>query len=67
MAVKNVEFINKVCDILGEDFFHVDSIWQEDLFEIQDNLAKTIADYSNNGSSLARHMVKRFPKTFYTE
>ena len=67
MAAKNVEFINKVCDILGENFFHVDMIWQEDLFEMQDSLAKTIVDYSNNGSSLATHMVKRFPKAFYTE
>lgn len=67
MATKNVEFINEVCDILGENFFHVDSIWQEDLFEMQDNLAKTIANYSNDGSSLATHMVRRFPKSFYTE
>jgi hypothetical protein len=61
----NKEFITNFTEILGGDnFFLSDLIDQEDLFSMQDQLAKLIADYANNGSSTANQMVKLLPNTF---
>ena len=61
----NKEFITNFTEILGGDnFFLSDLIDQEDLFSMQDQLAKLIADYANNGSSTANQMAKLLPNTF---
>jgi hypothetical protein len=60
-------FITKLTEILGDDFFLNDMIWQEELFEKQDKLAKLICDAANSGNYLADIMVKNLPNTFHTE
>ena len=65
---KNVEFIDKLCELMGGDrFFLCDQYCQDDLFEMQDNIANLIAENANNGLGLAKYMVNKFPSTFKTE
>lgn len=64
----NAQFIAELCKILGNDnFFLSDMIWQEELFEMQDSLAKLIAEQANAGLGLASYMVAQFPNVFETE
>jgi len=58
------EFIQDVCKILGDDFLFTHAIWQEDLFNIQDELAKKIAEGANKGVKEAQYMVKAWPEAF---
>ena len=47
---KNVLFITKLCELMGNDrFFLCDQYCQDDLFEMQDNIAKYIAEQANEG------------------
>lgn len=65
---KNVEFIDQLCELMGGDrFFLCDQYCQDDLFEMQDNIANLIAENANNGLGLAKYMVDKFPSTFKTE
>jgi|TARA_B110000263_G_scaffold233614_1_gene230587 hypothetical protein len=65
---KNVEFIDQLCELMGGDrFFLCDQYCQDDLFEMQDNIANLIAENANNGLGLAKYMVNKFPSTFKTE
>jgi len=65
---KNVLFITKLCELMGNDrFFLCDQYCQDDLFEMQDNIAKYIAEQANEGLGLAKYMVSQFPSTFTTE
>ena len=65
---KNVEFIDQLCELMGGDrFFLCDQYCQDDLFEMQDNIANLIAANANNGLGLAKYMVNKFPSTFKTE
>lgn len=62
---KNVLFITKLCELMGGDrFFLCDQYDQDDLFEMQDSIAKYIAEQANNGLGLANYMVSQFPSTF---
>lgn len=64
----NIQFIDELCKRLGNDKFLLsDMIWQEDLFEMQESIAKLIAEQANAGLGLAKHMVKQFPNSFQTE
>jgi hypothetical protein len=68
MKPKNVEFIEEFIEILGGDnFFLCDLLDQEELFTMQDRLAKLICDHANNGTSVARHLVPLLPKVFKVE
>ena len=68
MKPKNVLFIEEFIEILGGDnFFLCDLIDQEQLFTMQDELGKLIADHANNGTSVARHLVPLLPNTFNVE
>ena len=58
------QFIKELANILGDKFFLCDMIWQEDLHEMQDKLAKLICEASNNNISSARTIAKECPKTF---
>ena len=64
---RNVEFIDKLCELMGDGFFLRDQYCQDDLFEMQDGIAKHIADSANEGLGLAKFMVAKFPNTFKTE
>jgi hypothetical protein len=65
---KNVLFITKLCELMGNDrFFLCDQYCQDDLFEMQDNIASYIAEQANEGLGLAKFMVSQFPSTFTTE
>jgi hypothetical protein len=65
---KNVEFIDQLCELMGGDrFFLCDQYDQDDLFEMQDNIANLIAETANEGLGLAKYMVNKFPSTFKTE
>ncbi len=65
---KNVEFIDQLCELMGGDrFFLCDQYCQDDLFEMQDNIANLIAENANDGLGLAKYMVDKFPSTFKTE
>ena len=64
---KNVEFIDQLCELMGEGFFLRDQYCQDDLFEMQDNIANLIAENANEGLGLAKYMVDKFPSTFKTE
>ena len=64
---KNVEFIDQLCELMGEGFFLRDQYDQDDLFEMQDKIANLIAENANNGLGLAKYMVNKFPSTFKTE
>ena len=65
---KNVEFIDQLCELMGGDkFFLCDQYCQDDLFEMQDNIANLIAENANDGLGLAKYMVNKFPSTFKTE
>ncbi len=62
----NLKFTQAIAEILGDKFFLCDMIDQEDLFEMQDKLAKLICEASNANVSNAKAMVKKLPKTFQT-
>lgn len=64
---KNVEFIDQLCELMGEGFFLRDRYDQDELFEMQDSIARLIADNANSGLGLAKYMVNKFPSTFQTE
>ena len=65
---KNVQFIDELCELMGGDrFFLCDQYDQDDLFEMQDKIAKLIANNANEGLGLAKFMVGKFPRTFQTE
>tara|TARA_R100000951_G_scaffold108505_1_gene104735 strand:- start:818 stop:979 length:162 start_codon:yes stop_codon:yes gene_type:complete len=51
----------------GDRFFLCDQYCQDDLFEMQDRIAKHIANSANDGLGLAKFMVSKFPSTFTTE
>lgn len=64
---KNVQFIDELCELMGGDrFFLCDQYDQDDLFEMQDKIAKLIASNANQGLGLANYMVEKFPSTFRT-
>ena len=63
----NVEFIDELCDILGDNFFLCDRIDQDELFEMQDKLANLIARGANLNLGLATYMANKFPETFYEQ
>ena len=63
----NVEFIDELCDILGDNFFLCDTLDQDELFEMQDKLANLIARGANLNLGLATYMAKKFPETFYEQ
>ena len=68
MKPKNVEFIEEFIEILGGDnFFLCDLIDQDELFTMQDRLAKLICDYANDGTGVARYLVLLLPNTFKVE
>jgi hypothetical protein len=58
------EFITKFCEILGDDFFLSDMIFQEELFEKQDALAQLICKAANENLLIAKQMTKGFSNTF---
>ena len=62
----NKQFVEKAAETLGDQFLLSDMIRQEELFEMQDKLAKLICDAYNEGNPLAKHMVKKLPQTFTT-
>ena len=65
---KNVEFIDQLCELMGGDrFFLCDQYDQDELFEMQDSIARLIANNANEGLGLAKYMVDKFPSTFKTE
>jgi hypothetical protein len=65
---KNVQFIDELCELMGGDrFFLCDQYDQDDLFEMQDSIAKLIANNANEGLGLAKFMVGKLPSTFKTE
>jgi len=65
---KNALFITKLCELMGGDrFFLCDRYDQDDLFEMQDEIAKFIAEQANDGLGLANDMVSQFPSTFKTK
>ena len=64
---QNVQFIDDLCELMGDNFFLCDQYDQDDLFEMQDSIAKLIANNANAGLGLAKYMVNKFPSTFKTE
>ena len=64
---KNVQFIDELCELMGDNFFLCDQYCQDDLFEMQDSIARHIADNANEGLGLAKYMVDKFPSTFKQE
>ena len=65
---KNVDFIDQLCVLMGGDnFFLCDQYCQDDLWQMQDNIANHIANNANAGLGLAKHMVNNFPSTFKVE
>ena len=64
---KNVQFIDELCELMGDKFFLCDGYDQEELFEMQDSIANHIAKNANEGLGLAKYMVDKFPITFKTE
>jgi len=59
---KNVMFINNLCKLMGGDrFFLCDQYDQDELFEMQDGIAKLIAESANDGLGLAKFMADQFP------
>ena len=63
---KNVEFIDQLCELMGDNFFLCDQYDQDDLFTMQDSIANLIAENANEGLGLAKYMVGKFPSTFQT-
>lgn len=63
----NVEFIDELCDILGDNFFLCDRLDQDELFEMQNKLSNLITRGANLNLGLATYMAKKFPETFYEQ
>lgn len=64
------EFNDRLVDILGGDgFFLTDSIWQEELFDMQAKLSDLIVEAVNSRSNvpLAKVFVNKCKTAFYTE
>lgn len=55
-----INFCTEFAEILGENFLVEDMIWQEDLFKIQDKLAKLICNAANSHSAYTRRFVQPF-------
>ena len=55
-----LNFCEQFAEILGENFLVEDMVWQEDLFEIQDKLARLICAAANSNSSYVRRIAKPF-------
>tara|TARA_R110000822_G_scaffold3706_2_gene16041 strand:- start:2919 stop:3116 length:198 start_codon:yes stop_codon:yes gene_type:complete len=62
----NTKFAQKLAETLGDNFFLCDMFDQEELFELQDKVAKLIVKASNEGCGIATAMVKKLPHTFTT-
>ena len=60
----NKQFIIKLTKALGDDFFLSDMIYQDELFEKQETIAKVIVEYANKGCPIAILMVDNLPMTF---
>ena len=60
----NSKFTQAIAKILGDKFFLCDMIHQDELFEMQDKLAKLICEGANQDLPIAKSMVKQLPKTF---
>lgn len=67
LSYTNTEFIGKLADALGDKFFLCDMFSQDELFEMQGNIADLICDYANNGNRLAKRMTIKLSQTFNTE
>jgi hypothetical protein len=52
-----LNFCEQFAEILGENFLVEDMVWQEDLFEIQDKLARLICAAANSNSSDYRYFM----------
>ena len=66
--IRNKEFIDKLCELMGGDnFFMCDQYDQDELFGMQDSIAEYITESANEGSSFASKMIDNFPRTFTTE
>ena len=62
--MKSSDFITQFCAILKDDFFLCDMIYQEELFDMQDQIANLICQGANDGLPIAKQMAKQFPRTF---
>ena len=62
----NSKFTQSIAEILGDEFFLSDMIHQDELFEMQDKLAKLICEGANQNLPIAKSMVKKLPQTFQT-
>ena len=62
----NSKFTQAIAKILGDEFFLCDMIHQDELFEMQDKLAKLICEGANQNLPIAKSMVKKLSKTFKT-
>lgn len=65
--LENRAFVSSIADILGDNFFLCDMIFQDDLFAMQKELSDLIVKWANRGNKLALKMVSRLPNTFKTE
>tara|TARA_R110000796_G_scaffold68455_2_gene156842 strand:+ start:910 stop:1107 length:198 start_codon:yes stop_codon:yes gene_type:complete len=62
----NTKFAQKLAETLGDNFFLCDMFGQEELFELQDKVAKLLVKATNEGCGIAKSMVKKLPQTFTT-
>jgi len=61
----NVKFITELTELLGGDnFFLCDRINQEELFAMQDSIAKLVATAANEDNEIAVKMVELLPMVF---
>ena len=60
----NSKFTQSIAEILGDQFFLSDMIHQDELFEMQDKLAKLICEGANQNLPIAKSMVKQLSQTF---
>lgn len=68
MKMTNKQFITELCKILGNDAFLMRDLYdQDELFKMQDDVAKLLAEQATEGLAIARHMTDQFPKCFKTE
>lgn len=56
-------FISELADLL-KPMMISDMVWQEELFEMQEKIARLIADGSNSDCSAAKMFVKKWPEFF---
>ena len=55
-----LNFCEQFAEILGNNFLVIDMIYQDDLFEMQDKLAKLICAAANSNSSYVQRLTKPF-------